>query len=239
MNDVTIRGNYDVVALNSLVNDIAGVQQSMTTTSAEPYLRMGKDGIWIYGPESLEIEKASEWAIHPLSVSHGYVCWEKNDDQTKANSKLGEVMVAAGKPKPVVTTLPDYGYPWQEQVSFLLACVKGPDKGQQVKYSAASVGGMNEIKKLLGSMAQRIAAEQQRGGGSLSPETSEIVPIVNLDHSHYIHKKHGKIYTPVMQIIRWGTLNGGPEPANAAPKPTPNAPADEAADAPRRRRMRA
>jgi hypothetical protein len=233
MNDVTLRGNYDIASLNDLAGAVSNVQQAISSSSGEPYLRMGKDGLWIYGPENLEVKKGSEWAIHPMSVQHGYVCWEKNDDPGKSNSKLGEVMVPAGKPKPPVTTLTDYGYPWSEQVSFVLVGLDGDDKGTQVKYSAASVGGMNEIKKLLGLLAQKIASEQARGGGSLNPDSSEIVPVVNLDHSHYIHKKHGKIYTPMLPIVRWATLNNqDKKPGVRVAEPKPETQAAAASDVP-------
>jgi hypothetical protein len=235
----TIRGTTDIATLNNLVGAISGVQRAMTTTTGEPYLRMGKDGVWIYGPENLEVKRGSEWAIHPLTVQHGYVCWEKNPDPTKTNSKLGEVMVPAGQARPPITSLTDYGYPWSEQVSFVLVGLDGDDKGVQVKYSAASVGGMSEIKKLLGVLAQKIASEQQRGGGSLSEDTSEIVPVVNLDHSFYTHKKHGKIYTPVLPVVRWGTLNNQDRPAGGARKgpvnvaePKPETQAATASDIP-------
>jgi len=234
MSELTLRGNTDVASLNSLVTAISSVQQGISSSAGEPYLRMGKDGLWIFGADNADVEKGSEWAIHPMSVQHGYVCWEKNDDANKSNSKLGEVMVPAGQPKPLLTSLVDYGYPWAEQVSFILVGLEGKDKGTQVKYSAASKGGMDEIKKLMGLLAQKIAAEAQRGGGSLNPDTSEIVPIVHLSHSYYIHKKHGKIYTPLLDVVRWGTLNNQDKPSSGR-SPDP-APAAEAADEPRRRR---
>jgi hypothetical protein len=220
MADMTIRGNFDIAALNNLVTDLGTVQQGITATTGEPYLRMGRDGKWIFGAENIEVEPGSLWAISPLSVYHGYVCWSKDDGSSKSNQKLGEVMVPSGQPKPALHTLPDHGYPWSEQVSLALACISGSDEGTQVKYSVASAGGMNEVKALLGTMVKRIAAEQQNGG--IKP-SSAIVPIVELDHSHYIHQKYGKIYTPLMPVVRWGTLDGSDEPKPTKPTPVKQA----------------
>jgi hypothetical protein len=139
--------------------------------------------------------------------------------------------VHAGEAKPQLSTLPQHPTSWQEQVSLTLACISGEDKGTQVKYSVASVGGMNEVKKLLGEMVQRINSEQQRLGGGIDPDKSSIVPVVKLDHTHYMHKKWGKTYTPVITILRWATLNGG-QPEQPEPAPAPQA---AAADAPRTR----
>jgi hypothetical protein len=106
--------------------------------------------------------------------------------------------------------------------------VSGKDKGLQVQYTVGSKGGLNESKKLLATMQQRIVSEQARTNG-LDPDKSTIVPIVQLEHSFYNHKnkQFGKIYTPVVTVVRWATLNGTEDPSTAAPaQQAPQAAAD-------------
>jgi hypothetical protein len=54
--------------------------------------------------------------------------------------------------------------------------------------------------------------------------------VVRLKKEHYQHKKYGRIYTPVFEVVRWTGLEGAeagdPEPDDA-PEPE---------EAPRRRR---
>jgi len=54
--------------------------------------------------------------------------------------------------------------------------------------------------------------------------------VVRLKKEHYQHKKYGRIFTPVFEVVRWTGLEGteadGPEPDDA-PEPE---------EAPRRRR---
>jgi hypothetical protein len=235
MSEIALRGNFDLASLSNLSTNLESVKQTMKTSSADPYLRMGKDGIWIYGSDNVEVRRGSEWAIHPMSVEHGYVCWSRYDDPAKPNEKLGEVMVPSGQPKPDVLALAKHPFDWTEQVSFTLVCVHGEGKGTQTKYSCASIGGMNAVKELLGVMVERIKEEQKRG--ALTADKSQIVPVVSLEHSHYIHKKHGKIYTPQFNLVRWATLANQDKPNGAASEPAPAVNADpDAADAPRRRR---
>jgi hypothetical protein len=55
------------------------------------------------------------------------------------------------------------------------------------------------------------------------------VPVVRLKKEHYQHKKYGRIYTPVFEVVRWTGLEG----AEVAPEPDD---APEPEEAPRRRR---
>lgn len=233
-NILALRGNFDLASLNDLGTHLANVQRSMSSTSAEPFLRMGRDGKWIYGADGVEVEPGSQWAVHPLSVEHGYVCWNREDTGQK---KLGDAMVPFTQPKPALASLPVHGSsPWAEQISFVLVCVSGEDTGTQVKYASSSIGGMNEVKNnLLNTMIGRIEKEKKQHG-SIDPETSEIVPVVTLDNSFYIHSQYGKIYTPIFSIVRWGSLSNqeekpAPRAANMAEEPTVAA----SPDAPRRR----
>ena len=123
MSNIALRGNFDITALNDLGTHLSHVQQAMSSASIEPFLRMDKGGKWIFGADSVEVEEGSHWAIHPLSVEHGYVCWNKLDTDRRS---WGEAMVPFNQPKPVLSTLPEHsGSPWAEQIGFSMVCVTG------------------------------------------------------------------------------------------------------------------
>ena len=64
----------------------------------------------------------------------------------------------------------------------------------------------------------------------LDEDTEYVFPIVQLGTDNYRHKKWGKTYTPVFDIVDWVALD-----ANAADVADVE-PADDADEAPRRRR---
>ena len=239
MANIALRGNFDIAALNDIDTHLSNVQHAMSSASTEPYLRMGRDGKWIFGADSVEVEKGSQWAIHPLSVEHGYVCWNREDTGQK---KLGEAMVAFNEPKPVLSTLPQHANsPWTEQISFSLVCVSGEDIGTQTKYATTSLGGTAEVRNnLLATLIRRITAEKAKGPIT---EDSDIVPVVTLGNSHYNHGQYGKIYTPIFNIVRWGSMRNQedtPAPNGSGPAPQGPVAAAAAEEAPRRRqRLRA
>jgi hypothetical protein len=218
-NMLTKRGSSSLATLGNLASDIGAMQQGIPSGGGDPYLRMGRDGVWIYGADATEVEEGSRWAVNPLSLEHGYVCWSDRKDG-KQNDKLGEVMVPSGQPLPA--NLPDHGFPWKHQVGFAIVCVSGEDTGVQSRYFATSKGGLDAIKEeVLNPLGAQIAAEQRKGPLT---EQSPIVPVFELEHSSYNHKTYGKIYTPVFKFVGWASLSDQtfeePE-AEAAPEPAP------------------
>lgn len=232
MNTLTpVRGNTAVASLADLGKHLAKVRQAMTSTSVDPFLKLDKDTHkWVYGIDAVNVEAGSLWAVHPLTVEHGWVCWGP-----EGGNKLGERMVPLTEDKPDIGSLPDTGHDWQEQIGFTLACVTGSDKGTNVRYSATSFGGRKEAKNLLGEIIDRINADV--ANGNLDPATSEIVPVVSLESDFYNHKNrsYGKIYFPIFNVHHWGTLNNQDGPATPAAAPETVAAAAAPMDAPRRR----
>ena len=238
-NTIAVRGNTDLMSFDDLASAFDAIQYNLPSSSSDPYLRMNKQGEWIYGAEDFEVEAGSKWAISPLSFQTGYVCWSRNDNPGTKNVKLGEIMGPANAPMPNKAALPDHGSPWAEQVSFLVVCVSGEDKGLQTKYATTSVGGINEVKQRLSKAVNaQLKAEKARGA---TAETAKIVPIVKLENSFYNHAQYKKIFTPVFTIVGWATLGDQdlPEEAKVAVKPEPKAEPEAEAEAPRRRTRRA
>ena len=83
-------------------------------------------GIWVFGRKRTTPETDSQWAFNPLSFRWGFVCF---DDQNKPTER----MVSISQPKPDVTTLPDLGFPWQEQRAADMRCLSGADAGASRK----------------------------------------------------------------------------------------------------------
>ena len=61
------------------------------------------------------------------------------------------------------------------------------------------------------------------------------VPVVRLKKEHYAHKKYGKVFTPVFEVVEWISLDG---PAAAAPAAEAEPEAEEPAPADTGRRRR-
>lgn len=210
----------DLAAYADLDADLAVFQQSAPPKSFDPYLRMLKDGSWVYGADNVDVQPGSTWAIHPLTIMHGYVCWLKLEPGDKrAPKKLGEVMVRYNQPKPDRSSLADHGAenPWGEQVGFKIACTSGEDTGTQTQYSTTSYGGMQEVmERLVPAIAAKVKEEKLKGPIN---GNSKIVPVVRLESGFYEHKQYGRTYTPRFTIVGWATPE---KQAEYQPEPGPN-----------------
>lgn len=227
----TTKAGGALAGLSSLKSGLANVRQNMHIPGGEPILRMGRDGIWIYGQENIEVEEGSRWAVNPLSIQHGYTCWKVIPEGSKEKPELlGEELVSFQEPKPLKTALPDYGHPWLDCVSVSLMCVSGEDKGEQVLYKVTSTGGRRALDDLLKALSAQLDADPAKP-----------VPVVELLSDHYPHKTYGKTYFPILRIDRWVPLTEMPDSAPAGqpetdePDEAPEPAETKAAEAPRRR----
>jgi hypothetical protein len=234
MSNITTRSN------NELTPDLAakimsGIAESRATTvmmgGGKPMLRMLKTGEWVYGQGNEEVQEGSRWAVNILSMSHGWVCWEKNEGKEK-NRMLGEVMVSMMEKKPACPS-PVEGHAYKEQRGFELRCYDGDDAGTEVIHKMTSDGGLKGIDKLLAAIQRQLAADP-----------THPCPLVSFVTDSYPHPKWGTTYTPTYQVDGWVDMDGntaderefnaelkaGSEPAPAPdPDPEPSAPAPVAA----------
>jgi hypothetical protein len=215
-NIVTMPTPGNALALDNLETALsAGSIESGQGSTTDPILRLRRDGAWIYGSDSVDVEDGSQWAFHPLTFQHGYICWGPDADL------LGEIMVPLGQPRPAKSDLPDHGFAWLDQFSVMGMCVAGEDKGQQVIYKPSSVGGRRAISTLMAAIQGRIRTEGTDGA---------IVPVCKLKASAYQHKKFGQIFNPIIEIVGWSQLEEAGAPVEGEEEP--------AAEAPRKRRTR-
>jgi hypothetical protein len=203
-----------VAALGGLRSTLRNVKKTMVVKGGDPYLRMQKDGVWVYGQEDVEVGKGSLWAINPMSLMHGFIAWPDGEEGGKP---LGEVMVPGSEELPLRHTLPEVDGDWDQQFSLILKCVKGEDAGTQVLYKTASTGGTNAVNKLIGLIDARIDDDPEHP-----------VPIVELLSDSYPHKKYGKIRYPVFDVRDWANMamddyadNTGEVERAAEPAPAP------------------
>lgn len=177
-------------------------------------LKMDKTGHWVFGADQTEIEDGSTWAVNPFSFVHGYIAWGDGE-------VLAEKMVSVSEPLPNIDVAPPGAKKgWETQVGMSLKCLTGDDQGMEARYTTTSVGGKRSVQTLALAIAAQVEKDQ-----------SKPVPVVRLKKDHYTHKRYGKIFTPVFEVVEWASMDGKtdevdePEEANPA-----------AEDAPRRRR---
>jgi hypothetical protein len=172
-------------------------------------------GTWGYGQKRTIPEPGSKWAVNPLTFKYGYICFGDN------NKVLDERLVPINQPKPVITELPDRGFPWQEEWAVNMKCLGGSgDAGVEVVFKATTDGGIKAVVMMVDLIRDRVNSGQHGG---------KIVPIALLEKDSYQHSQYGKVWFPVLNTVDWMSLDG-PTPT---PEPAPQSPIEQ----PRRRRV--
>lgn len=209
-----------LASLQSLKAGLTNVRSSVRVASGDPFLRLLTDGTWVYGSDDTEVQEGSLWAIHPASLQHGFVKWtDYDEDEKRSNEIVDERMVPMTAALPNVEELPKTEWKWAQQLSLVVVCVSGEDKGTQVLFKTTSVGGKKAVNELLDAILAQ-----------LDTDPAHPVPVVNLEVGSYKHRKYGKTYYPILTIKKWVALDAktleGSKPADAAdPQPAQVAPA--------------
>ena len=189
--------------------------QTNSVASGTTILKMDKTGYWVFGADSTDIDPETEWAINPNEFLHGYIAWGEG-------VVLGEKMVSVSQPLPELDPAPSGARKgWETQLGMSLQALNGEDAGLAVRYTATSVGGRNAIQKIANAIADQLEADP-----------SKPVAVVTLGKETYQHKQYGKIFTPVMTVVRWVGMDGAVD----APEAVVEAAVEEKAPARRRRR---
>ena len=176
---------------DDLIKGLTNMQQEIRgSTGGMPFLRLLRTGVFAYGPENIEPEADSLWAINPRSVHHGWAAWGDGE-------LIDEVMLPFNTPLTPKSELQDYGVDWAQQFSVLMQCVSGEDKGQTVMYKGTSIGLHNAVKGILEAIVTQAQADPDH-----------IVPVVELNVDSYHHKKYGETFYPVLDIVEWLSMDG-------------------------------
>jgi hypothetical protein len=192
MNDIVKFGGSNLPTNPAdLLQGLQHISAGLTGRSGGmPILRLLKHGVFAYGQEDIEPQEGSEWAINPHSIHHGFACWGDGE-------LLGEAMVPLNQPPPNASDLQDYGEPWSPQISFQLQCLNGEDTGVTVLYKGTSIGFRNAAKSIIDQIVLQV-----------QHEPAKYVPVISLELGHYHHKKHGKTFFPVLDVVRWISIDG-------------------------------
>jgi hypothetical protein len=205
----------------SLANDlvaslIAGIAESRASTpivGGKPLLRLLKTGKWVFGQSDDPVQEGSSWAINPLSIQHGYVCWS-NYPGAQKNEMLGEIMAPIHERKPEKPAAVN-GFEYKEERIFELRCVDGEDEGVEVLYKGASLGAMRAVDGLFAQIRAQ-----------LLQDATYPVAVVQLWSKDYQHSKYGQTFNPVFDIVGWATMTGEisnePVAQNEPTQPTPD-----------------
>lgn len=186
------KGGLPPVDMNAYKQSLkAMASASKASQGGLPFLRLLRDGLWVYGADNTEVEEGSLWAVNSFSMSIGWIAWG-NEGSKEEGTVLGEMLARADELPVSRSALPDVGAEWTPCVSFDLMCATGEDKGTLVRFKSNSVGGRRAFSDLL----QLVSAAMDDG-------TGKCIPIVKLDADSYPHKKYGKIYTPLFDIKKW------------------------------------
>lgn len=212
-NAVTKFSAAGLPSVKSLSSILRTIETDVGGSGGMVILKMDKTGHWVFGADQEEVESDSVWAVNPFSFVHGFIAW--GDGQV-----LAEKMASLSEPLPETGPAPagaERG--WEMQIGMTLACTNGEDEGMQARYTATSVGGKKAVHALGTAIAEQVDKDQTKP-----------VPLVSLKKDHYQHKKYGRIFTPVFDIVKWVGMDAAEAVEDAEEAE------DEVAEAPRRRR---
>lgn len=193
-------------ALNATAQDVEGFGT---------ILKMTKQGTWIYGADEVDVEEGSKWAVHPGSIMVGFVSWPdtSGDQPLEVQRGLREPPVTQAELPPALGVK----QPWKRQIAIDLMCVSGQDEGLMVRFATSSRGGLVALRALIDEIRGAVA------------EGDAFVPVVTLETDWYKHKEYGRIYNPVLKVVKFTTLDTFPdadaEEEEEAPEPAQKKPA--------------
>jgi len=189
MTNITTFGGANLPSVQSLSGALRSIQTEVGPTGTV-ILKMDKTGHWVFGADQTEIEEGSLWAANPFSFVHGYIAWGTGE-------VLAEKLVPVSEPLPELEPAPSGAERgWEMQVGMMLVCTNGEDKGMQARFTATSVGGKRAVQALAVAVADQVEKDQTKP-----------VPLIELKVEHYMHKKYGKVLTPIFDIADWVSMD--------------------------------
>jgi len=174
---------------DSLMRGIEQTRSTIGTAGGKPFLRLSRTGDYIYGPQNVDVQDGSHWAVNLASLEHGWVCWGDGE-------LLGQIMVDVRLPQPQRPPAVE-GYGFEPQFGMSLACISGDDKGVEVIYKNNSLGYKKAFDQILADIRARYLLDQQF-----------YWPVIELKTSSYPHKKYGQIFEPIFKVVGWADANG-------------------------------
>lgn len=236
-NEVTTPKSTGLGALGALRTGLQNVRTRLPEIGSSPYLRLLKDGDWVFGQEDNAVAKGTEAIINPLSIKHGYSCWTNRQPGQGKNEQLGEIMVGLAQslqpmhelelkrdPQMVAAALRKAGLDENSDPALkreALESVPTADWKDQISLDMKFVTGKHKGTQVMwkvSSVGGLHAARQVLDAilSKLDEGTEYVCPIVALNADSYKHNTYGKTYTPVLDIVGWANLEGEEEPEEGA-----------------------
>jgi len=195
--------------LGGVSNIANSIQDAGGVANGLDFIGVNGDGQWSFGKNRTEVQEGSLWAVDVRTLAHGYIAWPPAGQ--KDRKPLGERMVPANSPLPVLSSLPDVGVPYQLQFGFEIRCLTGEDAGETMQYKNGSRGAKVMIQELVNEVRKQSRIDAER-----------LSPVVSLEIRNYFHPEWRKtIYEPVLKISKWISYDEYDASADAAPAPAP------------------
>jgi len=208
MSNITKFSSAGLPAVGSLASSLRSIANEVGDSVGVVILKMDKTGTWVFGADQTEVEPDSEWAINPYSFVHGYIAWA-GDKTPAAGTMLGEKMVPVSEPLPEVGPAPEHApLGWQIQIGFSVKCLSGEDEGMEARFTTTSTGGKRAVSKLAVALAEQVDRDQ-----------SKPVAVIKLETDSYKHSLYGKVFVPVLNVVRWISLDGETDTGESEPTP--------------------
>ena len=109
----------------------------------------------IYGPQNVDVQEGSHWAVNLASLEHG---WSLLGRRRAARPDHGRRLACRSRSGPPAIE----GYAFEPQFGMNLACISGDDKGLEVIYkNNSSLGYKKAFDQLLADIRARYVVDQQ------------------------------------------------------------------------------
>jgi hypothetical protein len=200
--------------------DTALVKARPTTLAADtsnPWIEVGAQLDKFIGAPLLKFSKQGEFALsdvenipsgtrcvaHADEIALGWVHWVDGRPEDPRVGRVADKFIpptrdSLGDSDRQLWELQDGERrdPWQFQMSVPITRL---DTQETYRFTAGSKGGLACLGKLTRAYGRRIRDEKVPG-----------LPVVELKADHYKHRKFGKIFVPVMNVVGWTDENGNP-----------------------------
>ena len=159
------------------------------------FIKMSKGGVWTFGADEIGVDEDDQFAVNPAAVMHGFVCWADTDAGVAAG-KLGEIMalVTDDVAPQMPAVVPPGGAAWAVQLGIQMKGLTGAAKGMDLAFATTSYGGKKAVAGLMSQMGEYFSAKANH----IKP-----VPVVTLGSLSYKHDKFGKLFNPLIDIVKW------------------------------------
>ncbi len=180
----TIAANVDILTK-------AEAAARSSTSFGTSFMKFTQDGEFLYGQEENTVDDTEQWAVNPLTIAKGFICW-------KSKEVVDELMSVCLSTQPdiIEATLSDHSpYKkkrdgWSKQMT---VDMRSMETGDEVMFKSSSYGGIQAIGKLLGAVIERMKMGEE-----------DLIPIITLSGGSYDSKEYDKeIAFPVFAIEEW------------------------------------